>query len=281
MQNKKKSIVRRAAGKAGRLFASYLLGRRIFLPLNKGLMYTAFYGLGVHNQLSGDPTPNERRFLRKLHRNVGNIQTILDVGANAGQYATYLRKVFPEGRILSFEPNPVAYDSLRKATSALDIETLNLACSDNEGKAVLYDFKDRPGSASASLNADVIGFAGHTPEAREIQTVRLDNFLSGRNIDHVDFLKVDAEGHDLSVLRGAEAYLRDCRIDIIQFEFARMNCLSHILVKDFFDLLEGYSIYRLAPNGDLLPLGSYEPLTCELFGHQNLVAVSNKITLKI
>ncbi|MCK5600552.1 FkbM family methyltransferase, partial [Candidatus Pacearchaeota archaeon] len=99
--------------------------------------------------------------------------------------------------------------------------------------------------------------------------------LVENGIDHVDFLKVDAEGHDLSVLKGAESYLQANKIDIIQFEFARMDCLNHILIKDFFDLLSGYAIYRLAGNGDLLPLNEYEPLTCELFGHQNLIAINN------
>jgi hypothetical protein len=137
----------------------------------------------------------------------------------------------------------------------------------------LYDFDGQQGSASSSLNKEVIGIANRPLRSHQIRSVPLEKALKDRGVEHVDFLKIDAEGHDLKVLQGALAYIQAGKIDIIQFEFARINAVSHILMKDFHDALLGYDFYRLAVNGDLLPLGEYEPTQWELFGHQNLIAI--------
>jgi FkbM family methyltransferase len=264
--------------KITRHLVSRLFSRRIFQRMNTAALRFALLGLGVHNRLGGDPTRNERNFLKRLRTRLGDRPVILDVGANVGQYAIAARELMPDAEIYSFEPNPVSYRILENAAGRIGVKTVNVACSDTNATTILYDFDDKRGSASASLHKKIIDFTGHKAYEHEVTCVRLDDFLADNKVMHVDFLKIDTEGHDLKVIEGARRFLDESKIDLIQFEFARINSAAHVLMKDFHDALPGFVFYRLAANGDLLPLGNYEPITWELFGHQNIIAMREGAT---
>jgi hypothetical protein len=87
----------------------------------------------------------------------------------------------------------------------------------------------------------------------------------------VRLLKIDTEGHEASVLRGARETIAGRRIELVQFEFNAMNVASRTFFKDFVDLLPGYRFYRLLPDGRV-PL-RYSPHACEIFAFQNVVAI--------
>jgi len=61
------------------------------------------------------------------------------------------------------------------------------------------------------------------------------------------------------------------RIGLIQFEFNELNVLSRVFLKDFYDLLPGYSLYRMDTDR-LHPLGDYSPIN-EIFRYQNILAI--------
>ncbi len=77
----------------------------------------------------------------------------------------------------------------------------------------------------------------------------------------------------MEVLSGAKALLAEGRIHFIQFEFNEMNIISRVFLKDFYDLLQGFSLYRLDSNR-LIPLAGYSS-TNEIFKFQNLLAVND------
>ncbi len=106
-----------------------------------------------------------------------------------------------------------------------------------------------------------------------VEATTLDAFLDRHGIARVAFLKVDTEGHDLNVLRGAARSLAEGRIGLIQFEFIEANIATRVRMRDFFEALPGHRIHRLCLNGDLLPLEPYSPKRCEIYVNQNLVAV--------
>ena len=86
-------------------------------------------------------------------------------------------------------------------------------------------------------------------------------------------LKIDTEGHDLDVLRGARQAIARRAIKLIQFEFIPANVATRVFMRDFFNALAGYRLHRLCLNGDLLPLGNYDVKRCEVFVTHNLVAI--------
>ena len=100
-----------------------------------------------------------------------------------------------------------------------------------------------------------------------------DQFAEENRIQSIDFLKIDTEGHDYDVLAGARQLLVSNRINVIQFEFNKMNVVSRIFFKDFFNLLENYRLFRMLKDG-LIPIGHYRPGKCEFFAYQNIVAIN-------
>jgi SAM-dependent methyltransferase len=128
-------------------------------------------------------------------------QTVLDVGANIGYYTLLLsRLVGPQGRVFAFEPNPVALAKLREHVElnrARNVEVAAVALGERRGHGL---FRFDPGEAAA---------AGGGPP----------NFggWSGR----VHFLKLDVEGLELEVLRGAGEILHRHRpLCLIEFQAA-------------------------------------------------------------
>jgi len=77
-----------------------------------------------------------------------------------------------------------------------------------------------------------------------------DNYLSQNKIDHIDLLKIDAEGADHLVLKGFSEALAQEKIGSIQFEYGRAAIAANFLLKDFYEYLTsyGFSVGKLYPN---------------------------------
>ena len=141
---------------------------------------------------------------------------VLDVGANFGVMALAFAKAFPKGRVIAFEPTHYATGRLRR----------NLEL--NPDLAVRVETVQAFVSEQAKSNVDLVAYAswrvdglttGHehpvhtgTPHSTEgVPSITLDEFVSARNLDKVDLLKIDTDGHELSVLKGAHETIRKYR----------------------------------------------------------------------
>ena len=199
---------------------------------------------------------------------------LVDVGANTGRYSAALLHQFPGARILAFEPAPANFKELETRFGDTDaVVCRQLALGETAGTLDLYDYADRAGSSHASVYRDVMTALHKTGDVRAITITvsTLDDVLAELDVPRIDFLKIDTEGHELAVLRGAERTLRTCPPTAVQFEFNEMNVVSRIFLRDFYAVLEDYAFFRLLPNG-LLPLGAYSPRN-EIFQFQNILAV--------
>jgi len=114
------------------------------------------------------------------------------------------------------------------------------------------------------------GIAFREAETVTVQTI--DAFSDEQGIDRVDFLKLDVEGHELEVLKGAEQRLTTDRISAIQFEFGGCNIDSRTFFQDFFYLLSGrYYLFRILPNA-LYRIDEYREVD-EVFVTTNYLAL--------
>ena len=79
------------------------------------------------------------------------------------------------------------------------------------------------------------------------QVERGDKFLAAEGLDHVDLLKVDAEGADLAVLRGFEGALRSAAVSTVQFEYGFACILAGVFLLNFYELFSdyGYEVGRV------------------------------------
>jgi FkbM family methyltransferase len=211
-----------------------------------------------------------------LERNKAKLQNgvLLDVGANHGAYARLLRVLAPTARIIAFEPHPSTFVTLRALLADLpSVELVNLAVGDEMGQLTLYDFRFSDGSTQASLNEEAVALYSDDIVSHSVDCTTIDDYMAGSGLDRIDFLKIDTEGHDLSVLKGARAALRERRIRMIQFEFIPANIATGATMHAFFEVLEGYRISRLCLNGDLRSLEPYDVKRCEIYVTHNLIAI--------
>jgi FkbM family methyltransferase len=217
-------------------------------------------------------TRAEERF---LHRNKARLQggILFDVGANHGAYSRFLHELAPTARIVAFEPHPSTFARLRDLmTDAPAVRLINQAMGEASGRLTLYDFRSSDGSTQASLSKAAVALYSNDIVAHAVDCTTIDGFMLEFGIDRIDLLKIDTEGHDLAVLRGARDALRQRRIGMIQFEFIPANIATGVTMKGFFEALEGYRISRLCLNGTQRPLEPYDVKRCEIYVTQNLIA---------
>jgi FkbM family methyltransferase len=239
-------------------------------------------GIGNYGDLE---TTGEAHLLRFLASKLSKKRSVVfDVGANigsTGQYAHLFRQYFPKADIYAFEPNPSAYADLCAAT-IIDAKQVNekLALGDKIG--VTKHFSDpSPGKTELAGGNEVIFTEffkiKKKPIHYEVKMNTLDNYCHRRKISKINFLKIDVEGSEYSVLQGAKKLLKDKKIDYIQFEFNIHNIYSRIFIKDFYNLLKGYHLYRLLSDR-FLPMGKYST-DYEIFRYQNIFASKSKLTV--
>jgi FkbM family methyltransferase len=232
-------------------------------------------GIGIGNyeteQISGEKFLVDQVLPRLLTRK----HTVLfDVGANVGHYSKSLSSAFPSAQILAFEPVPQTFESLRARLTGSLVKCYPVGLSDAEGSAIIYDYDQAEGSEHASLFSGVFDLH-RAKKIKEIHVplITMDAFCAAEQISEIDFLKIDTEGNELRVLKGAQSLISKRAIRAIQFEFNEMNVVSRVFLRDFYDILPGYTFYRLLPEG-LLPLGQYSSRN-EIFAFQNILAVND------
>lgn len=168
--------------------------------------------------------------------------TFFDVGANIGQSAVLYARKFPSAKVLSFEPCAETFQRLEQNMAGFpNVQCIKLALGSQVGTGVLAF------GADSSANRIVIN--NTLTESGRSETVRqttIDDFCKQQGIQKIDYLKVDAEGADLDVLRGAEQMLGNGLIDVVEIEAGiGLDNELHVPLTDFRSHLEprGYSVF--------------------------------------
>lgn len=203
---------------------------------------------------------------------------IFDVGANIGNYSSNLASIYSNSFIYSFEPNVNTFSLLRKNVEKLKtIIPINIGLSDIKKEAEIYTYINNLNSEHASLYKEVLSdlHKDNSITSVKIELDSLDEFCNNYKIDNIDFLKIDTEGNEWDVLKGGIQMINEGKIKIIQFEFNEMNIMSRVFLKDFYQILKDYRIYRLSEKR-LIPLFQYDS-TNEIFKFQNLLAIHNTL----
>ncbi len=178
---------------------------------------------------------------------------LFDVGANSGAYTAELAAVFSAAgsrpTIHAFEPSFAAFRALCEfAATNSCVLPRRLALGERvEPGELHYDY---PGSSLGSIYRRDLGEYGvHLTHSEQIELTTLDTYCSETGVAHIDFLKIDTEGNELAVLRGAQRMIAAGRIDFIQFEFGEAAIDARHYLRDFFRILPGYHISRVTRDG--------------------------------
>jgi FkbM family methyltransferase len=249
----------------------FIFARPLFLKWNNLLYRLSLSGLGILNY-ENPKVSGESYFVNKLVSQSNDDGVIIDAGANQGSYSLMCFKACTDTQIYSFEPHPKTFISLMKNLSGQNSVCVNKALGASCGVLELFDYADRDGSSHASLYSGVIEEIHHANvTSHRVEVTTVDNFIKENKINKVKLLKIDTEGHELEVLKGASIAINSRMIIVIHFEFNEMNVISRSFFKDFVELLPEYDFYRLLPSG-MISL-KYSPLKSEIFAYQNIVAI--------
>jgi FkbM family methyltransferase len=138
-------------------------------------------------------------------------RVIVDIGAHVGSTVARFRAAYPWATIHAFEPAGANRRALvENFGSDARVEIHAVALSSTNGVATLHLAEHSTMNSLAPREA-AIG-------TERVPTVTLDSFCAERGIRDVQFCKVDTEGFDLEVLRGATGLLEQQRIDFVQVE---------------------------------------------------------------
>lgn len=173
---------------------------------------------------------------------------VLDIGANQGEYSQAVLEIVPGAKIFAFEPSSESFSFLNdRFFNSTNVQTIQLAFGARKESGLLWF--DKPGSGMASLTKRRLEHFGINFEGSEnVNIDTLDNWCSENQIIP-DLLKLDVEGHELDVIKGASNSIR--QVQVIQFEFGGCNIDTRTFFQDFwylFDSLE-FALYRITPNG--------------------------------
>lgn len=146
----------------------------------------------------GQATVDEALFIFRAFDQAGQpgVQTMVDVGAHRG--SSLGRFARTGWRVLAFEPDPKNRAGLMDGAGAMENVHVDIRpVSDADGEIVTF-YRSEESTGVSGLNPFL---DSHKP-VLTAPTVSLSAFLRGQAARHVDFLKIDTEGHDLAVLRG-------------------------------------------------------------------------------
>jgi FkbM family methyltransferase len=191
-------------------------------------------------------------------QNIG-IRTILDVGANEGQFIKKITKILPEAKIYSFEPLKDSFIKLEKLVSAKkNITAFNFALGDNEKESLINKNEYSPSSSLLELTDLHKNAFPVTKKVKEekIYVKVLDKIVNELELKKKVFLKIDVQGYELNVLRGAENTIKDVDIILIETSFYELYT-NQPLFND---------IYSFLSNKGFNYFGSFEQLYDERDG---------------
>jgi FkbM family methyltransferase len=196
---------------------------------------------------------------------------VFDVGANIGDWTFTAVGMFPQARIHAFEIVPATARLMQERVEQAGISTVTVnaaGLSDSQGVVTVSYLPGFSAGATASMSdreGDV--------ELRDCPVLVGDKYCQEHRIEHIDFLKIDVEGFESKVLEGFDLMLGRAAIDVVQFEYGRVNATLRVLLGDLYDRLEGhgYAVGKIFPDG--VDFRAYDAWVDEDFRGPNFLAV--------
>ncbi len=205
---------------------------------------------------------------------------VFDIGANVGEYSKMVQIKSIDHNVdidlHLFEPTKSCFEVVERELSGSNVRLNNFGASKSNTIATIYFDEEKSGLASL-YQRNLECYNLKLDKSEEIELRRLDEYIKQKKIDHIDLVKIDIEGHELSALEGFGEYMNGNFIDYIQFEYGGANLDSHTSLMDLYHFFnsKGFSLAKIMPNG--LHRRKYSPYM-DNFQYSNYVAVSDGIS---
>jgi len=163
------------------------------------------------------------------------LEIVMDVGANIGQTAYEVMKHFPKSRVYCFEPIPSTFNELVERTKIFpNVFPVNIAFGD---EMETLSIMAKPLSEQNTLVVNTEEIVTENMELIEIKVETLDQFCEKNKISKINLLKIDTEGYEMKVLKGAENLITSGCVDyiLIECEFLKRTTEPH---GNFIEIME-------------------------------------------
>ncbi len=199
---------------------------------------------------------NERlifeRKLLKYYKKKTPCNLVFDVGANQGQTIDFFLRINPNCEIFAFEPNRRLFQLLvKKYEKYPNVKLFMLGISDSSGTKTFYEnifdftstFEEvNESSIYLEKKRKILGVKSSNliKDKYDVEVITLCSFIRKMEINKIDILKIDTEGHEFACLKGLFKEEMDCEIDYIQTE--KLN--GDMYASDFSQILSFLDINK-------------------------------------
>lgn len=164
------------------------------------------------------------RLVQGLLSDGWSFATVLDIGANAGQFARASLGSWPAAQVIAFEPLAEAAEQLRAKVGPvgrLEVHVMALGATDGDTPFHPHEYSLSSSALPVAVGAKDENWVKERP-AITVPLRRLDSVLAGRQLDRPMLVKVDVQGSELDVLAGAERTMQEADAVLVEAAFEPM-----------------------------------------------------------
>ena len=247
-----------------------MFGRKQMQKINN-IIFSLSLGAKGYKNYGNFSTTGEKNFIMLINK---DLELCLDIGANVGKYSKLILNN-SNANLLSFEPLKEAYIELHNLEKKYPdrIKTFNIALGDSNCEMDIKKQDDKSETATFIEETEMLSFFDIKKQTTETTKVeKLDYFLSKNKsliYKEIDLIKIDTEGFELEVLKGAKDTIVNCKPKYIQFEY------------NWHQLFKNHTIYNFSlPFGkNLLSVDPSRPET-NIYHLSNFVYIRKDISKK-
>lgn len=205
----------------------------------KRLVRSGFRMLDIDIHRVSEYEKNKFAWLRDFH-----IKTVIDIGANVGQFALEVKEFLPDAKIYSFEPIKSCYEKLlRRCETIQGFKGFNMALGDYNGTAMINKNKFSPSSSileMRDLHLEVFPFTKKTNK-EEIIVRKLGDMVEENNLRLYPelLIKMDVQGYEDRVITGGTEIFKKAKVVITEvsyYEFYEGQVLFDVIYSLFRDM---------------------------------------------
>lgn len=152
-----------------------------------------------------------------------NIKTVLDIGANEGQFALLMRELLPQAAICSFEPIPSCYNQLLiKFNNDKNFKGFNFAIGETDETIEMNINDFTPSSSLLEIDELHVKNFKHTAHStkQQIQVKRLDGLSDELSLVKPYMVKIDTQGYEDKVIKGGQKLLAEADVIFIELTYS-------------------------------------------------------------
>ncbi|MFK7001357.1 FkbM family methyltransferase [Flavobacterium oreochromis] len=203
-----------------------------------------------------------------IHQLLNEDSVFVDIGTNKGIYLYQAEKKIKSGKIFGFEPNESLVNYIQPLFPK--IKLFSLAVSSITGTSVLHIPKKGNGLQDTRASLEDMG---DNVEKIEIKTITLDDWVIQNNIEKLDLVKIDVEGHEFDTIKGSKKVLEILKPTfIIEIELRH----AHYPINEIFNFIKSFNYEVFYFDRKSLSLKPFQVSKMEVFQKDDYLNDFNK-----